>query len=64
MFGRSITAQVPAALLPGLLARVNQLAAPRLRRDGRFIADYWRLRFVAVAEADEAKPAKLHLQTA
>jgi trans-aconitate methyltransferase len=64
MFGGSITAQVPAALLPELLARVNQLAAPRLRRDGRFIADYWRLRFVAVAEADEAKPAKLHRQTA
>jgi SAM-dependent methyltransferase len=48
----------------------HALAAPRLRRDGRWVADYWRLRFVAhagpgpgtasPAEAPEA--AKLHRQ--
>jgi trans-aconitate methyltransferase len=60
MFGGSMTAHVPVELLPGVLDRVNQLAAPRLRRDGRWLADYWRLRFVAVAEAPAPNPAKLH----
>jgi SAM-dependent methyltransferase len=64
MFGGQLTAQVPAAELPGVLARAGELAAPRLRRDGRWIADYWRLRFVAVAEAGRASPAKLHRQMA
>jgi SAM-dependent methyltransferase len=59
MFGGSMTAQVPAELLPGVLGRVNQLGAPRLQRGGRWFADYWRLRFVAVAEGAAAKPAKL-----
>jgi trans-aconitate methyltransferase len=62
MFGGSMTAVVPAERLSALLARVNQLAAPRLRRDGEWFADYRRLRFLAVAEA--ARPAKLHRQMA
>ena len=33
-----------------------------LRPGGRFIADYWRLRFVAVAGGGAARPAKLHRQ--
>jgi trans-aconitate methyltransferase len=51
MFGRSLTAAVPPALLPQVVARTAELAAPRLRRDGRWVADYWRLRFVALAGA-------------
>jgi hypothetical protein len=50
MFGGGLTAEVPAALLPRVLARVNELAAPRLRRGGDWFADYWRLRFMAVAD--------------
>ena len=56
MFGRSLTAQVPAALLPRVLARVDQLAAPRLRRDGEWFADDWRLRFLAVAGPPATEP--------
>jgi hypothetical protein len=59
MFGRSLTAAVPADRLGGVLDRTTALAAPRLRRHGRWEADYWRLRFVAVAEAAVARPAKL-----
>jgi trans-aconitate methyltransferase len=62
MFGGSLLAEVPAAQLPRVLARTGELAAPRLRRHGHFIADYWRLRSVAVA-GDGAEPAKLLRQT-
>ena len=64
MFGGQLTAAVPAAELPGVLARAGELAAPRLRHDGRWVADYWRLRFVAVAGGEAARPAKLHRQMA
>jgi trans-aconitate methyltransferase len=57
MFGRSLTAAVPPDLLPQVVARTAELAAPRLCRDGRWVADYWRLRFVALAG-----PAKLQRQ--
>jgi SAM-dependent methyltransferase len=63
MFGRSLTAAVPPDRLGGVLARMTALAAPRLRRHGRFVADYWRLRFLAVAEAGPSRPAKLLRQT-
>jgi trans-aconitate methyltransferase len=56
MFGGSLTAEVPSGRLPALRRRVSELAAPRLRRDGRWFADYWRLRFVAVTEAPGAGP--------
>jgi trans-aconitate methyltransferase len=56
MFGRPLTAEVPAARLPQVLARVNELAAPRLRRDGEWFADYWRLRFLAVADPPATEP--------
>jgi SAM-dependent methyltransferase len=49
MFGRSLTAAVPPDLRARVVARTAELAAPRLRRDGRWVADYWRLRFVALA---------------
>ena len=64
MFGGQLTAAVPAAELPGVLARAGELAAPRLGHDGRWVADYWRLRLVAVAGGDAARPAKLHRQMA
>ena len=64
MFGGSLTAAVPAALRERVVARTGALATPRLWHDGRFVADYWRLRVLAVAADDAAKPAKLHRQTA
>jgi hypothetical protein len=51
MFGRSLVAAVPPDRLARVVERTEELAAPRLRRDGRWVADYWRLRFVAVAAA-------------
>jgi trans-aconitate methyltransferase len=64
MFGGQLTAPVPAAALPGVVARAGELAAPRLRRGDGWVADYWRLRFVAVAGAGTPRPAKLHRQMA
>jgi trans-aconitate methyltransferase len=64
MFGGQLTAAVPPARLPDIMARAEELAAPRLRRGGRWVADYWRLRFVAVAGENAARPAKLHRQMA
>jgi trans-aconitate methyltransferase len=55
MFGRSLTAAVPPDLLPRVVGRTAELAAPRLRHDGRWVADYWRLRFVALAAPEAAK---------
>jgi trans-aconitate methyltransferase len=51
MFGRSLTAAVPPDLKTRVVERTAELAAPRLRRDGRWVADYWRLRFVALTGA-------------
>jgi trans-aconitate methyltransferase len=66
MFGRSLTAAVPVDLLARVVARTAELAAPRLRTDGRWVADYWRLRFVALAgtapPAGAPEPAKLQRQ--
>jgi trans-aconitate methyltransferase len=64
MFGGQLTATVPAAALPGVVARAGELASPRLRRGDGWVADYWRLRFVAVAGAGTPRPAKLHRQMA
>jgi SAM-dependent methyltransferase len=64
MFGGSLTAAVPPAQLGQVVARAGELAAPRLYRDGQWSADYWRLRFVAVAEGGAPRPAKLHRQMA
>jgi SAM-dependent methyltransferase len=65
MFGGALVRGVPAELLPRVLARMSELAAPALRHGDRFVADYWRLRFLAVADTGggAAKPAKLHRQT-
>lgn len=49
-FGSHLIGHVSEVNKPTLLRRINQLAAPVLYRDGQWHADYWRLRFVAVAE--------------
>ncbi|HKQ01702.1 MAG TPA: methyltransferase domain-containing protein [Actinomycetes bacterium] len=64
MFGGQLTEAVPAAALAGVVARAGELAAPRLRDDDGWVADYWRLRFVAFAGAGTPSPAKLHRQMA
>jgi trans-aconitate methyltransferase len=64
MFGGRLTAAVPPSRLPEVVARTEELAAPRLRRDHGWVADYWRLRFVAFAGAGTPRPAKLHRQMA
>jgi trans-aconitate methyltransferase len=52
MFGAVTLAAVPAEQVDELLAAVNEVAGPRLRRpDGVWVADYVRLRFVAVADS-------------
>src|SRR4029450_3880988 len=60
MFGAAPTdgaPPAPPALLPQGGERTSELAAPRLRHDGRWVADYWRLRFVALAAPDPAGTA-------
>ena len=60
MFGRSLTAALPPDLKTRMVERTAELAAPRLRTDGRWVADYWRLRFVALAgtPGGTASPAR------
>jgi trans-aconitate methyltransferase len=48
MFGDDFLTPVPPERHAHVLARVNELTAPALLHDGRWIADYRRLRFVAV----------------
>ncbi|MBD2896389.1 Trans-aconitate 2-methyltransferase [Actinomadura sp. RB99] len=45
-------ADVPPELVEPLLSRVNDLAAPALRRESGWVADYVRLRFAAVRKPD------------
>ncbi|GGK68033.1 methyltransferase type 11 [Sphaerisporangium melleum] len=48
MFAGSLLDMVPPATAEPLLRRVNELAAPALRRESGWMADYVRLRFAAV----------------
>ena len=48
MFGGDFLAAIPPDRHEALMERVNELTSPRLCRDGRWLADYGRLRFVAV----------------
>jgi hypothetical protein len=51
MFGRAFLADVEGERSDRLLAEVDRIAAPRLRtEDGRWYADYVRLRWWAVAQ--------------
>ncbi|MFI6517282.1 class I SAM-dependent methyltransferase [Spirillospora sp. NPDC050679] len=49
-------ADVPPDLVGPLLERVNELAAPALRRESGWVADYVRLRFAAVRKPDRNAP--------
>ncbi len=48
MFGDDFLAPLPPERHAPALQRVNELTRPTLVHDGRWIADYWRLRFVAI----------------
>ncbi|HEX2282168.1 MAG TPA: methyltransferase domain-containing protein [Thermomicrobiales bacterium] len=48
MFGGDLLAPVPAGRRTRVQERVNDLTRPRLQREERWVADYRRLRFVAV----------------
>ncbi|GAA2890081.1 class I SAM-dependent methyltransferase [Streptosporangium fragile] len=48
MFAGSLLQHVPGDMVDSLLGRVNELAAPALRRETGWMADYVRLRFAAV----------------
>jgi trans-aconitate methyltransferase len=48
MFGGAFLAAVPATRRAHVLERVNELTRPFLEHEGRWVADYRRLRFVAV----------------
>ncbi|GAA5077252.1 trans-aconitate methyltransferase [Thermocatellispora tengchongensis] len=48
VFGASLLEGLPPDLVDPLLRRVNELAAPALRRETGWMADYVRLRFAAV----------------
>ncbi|KQV15485.1 MULTISPECIES: methyltransferase domain-containing protein [unclassified Kitasatospora] len=59
MFGSALVAHLPEAEHDDVFRRAGELAEPTLRRDGRWYADYWRLRFVAVTtEALSGEPAR------
>jgi trans-aconitate methyltransferase len=53
MFGGDLLAPVPADRRTRVQERVNDLTRPRLQQEGRWIADYRRLRFMAVKPASD-----------
>ncbi len=56
IYAPSALLDVPPELVEQLLARVNELAAPALRRESGWVADYVRLRFAAVRKPDGSTP--------
>ncbi|MEU5880408.1 methyltransferase domain-containing protein [Spirillospora sp. NPDC047279] len=52
IYAANALADVPPELIEPLLGRINDLAAPALRRESGWVADYVRLRFAAVRKAD------------
>jgi trans-aconitate methyltransferase len=48
MFGGDILGSAPAGRRARVAERVNELTRPQLQREGRWVADYRRLRFMAV----------------
>ena len=50
---RDLLAAVPADRRTRVQERVNELTRPRLEREGRWVADYRRLRFMAVKLASD-----------
>ena len=53
MFGRNFTDAAPPERVPALMERTVALTRDRLCADGRWVADYTRLRFVAVRTLDD-----------
>jgi trans-aconitate methyltransferase len=53
MFGGDLLTVVPADRRTRVQERVNELTRPRLKREGRWVADYRRLRFMAVKLASD-----------
>jgi trans-aconitate methyltransferase len=53
MFGGDLLAPVPVERRTRVQERVNELTRPRLERDGRWVADYRRLRFMAIKPASD-----------
>ena len=53
MFGGELLALLPADRRTRVQERVNELTRPRLEREGRWVADYRRLRFMAVKRASD-----------
>jgi trans-aconitate methyltransferase len=56
VFAASALKEVPPEIVEPLLARINELAAPALRRESGWVADYVRLRFAAVRKPDGSAP--------
>lgn len=56
VFAASALKEVPPEIVEPLLARINELAAPALRRESGWVADYVRLRFAAVRKPDSSTP--------
>ena len=54
LFAPELVAEVPPKVAGPLLKRVNDLAAPALRRESGWMADYVRLRFAAVRGAQSS----------
>jgi len=53
MFGGDLLSSVPANRRTRVQERVNELTRPRLEQEGRWVADYRRLRFMAVKLASD-----------
>lgn len=62
MFAADQLAEVPPDLVEPLLERVNELAAPALRRETGWVADYVRLRFAAVRAPDDGEPLSARMR--
>ncbi|WP_325053067.1 class I SAM-dependent methyltransferase [Thermomonospora amylolytica] len=56
VFAAGALKEVPPEIVEPLLARINELAAPALRRESGWVADYVRLRFAAVRKPDGSTP--------
>jgi trans-aconitate methyltransferase len=56
IFAAGALAEVPPEMVEPLLGRINELAAPALRRESGWVADYVRLRFAAVRKPDGSAP--------
>ncbi|MCP2336577.1 class I SAM-dependent methyltransferase [Actinomadura rupiterrae] len=54
IYAPSTLADVPPEMVDPLLARVNELAAPALRRESGWVADYVRLRFAAIRKPNSS----------